>query len=273
MEVRVPRKLLLQRLLHRELLRADEGREHDGDRGVDVLAVHVLAEAHGRPRLGHANDGLDVTDSHRHALAGHALPSQLGVNLRNLRQVSRAQLRLDEPLAVRDVLLEHVLGDKFDVVVGVGHGDGELTVGVVNLGFEIFVRPHVRTNHESRQSLVEDAVDRVLDDAEDIEARQDGIGQFDVVRERPGGVVPPPDRVRGRHDGAPRLQRRHDARLGDGDGLLLHRLVDGHAVLVVHLVELVDEADAPVGHDQGTALQNPLARHRVLLDSRGETDG
>ena len=38
-------------------------------------------------------------------------------------------------------------------------------------------------------------------------------------------------------------------------------------------VELVDEADAPVGHDQGTALQNPLARHRVLLDSRGETDG
>ena len=42
-------------------------------------------------------------------------------------------------------------------------------------------------------------------------------------------------------------------------------LVDGGAVGVVHLVELVDEAHAPVRQHQRAALQRPLLRHRVLV--------
>ncbi len=42
----------------------------------------------------------------------------------------------------------------------------------------------------------------------------------------------------------PGLEGGDDAGLGDGDGLLLHGLVDGRAVLVVHLVKLVDQAHA-----------------------------
>ena len=45
-----------------------------------------------------------------------------------------------------------------------------------------------------------------------------------------------------------------DAGLGDGDGLLLHGLVDGHLVLHVHLVELVDAAHAAVGQHQCARL-------------------
>lgn len=41
--------------------------------------------------------------------------------------------------------------------------------------------------------------------------------------------------------------------------------MDGGAVGVVHLVELVDEAHAPVRQHQRAALQRPLLRDRVLV--------
>ena len=47
--------------------------------------------------------------------------------------------------------------------------------------------------------------------------------------------------------------------------------MDGHAILVVHLVELVDQAHAPVREHQRAAFQNPLARHRVFVHRRGQT--
>ena len=62
---------------------------------------------------------------------------------------------------------------------------------------------------------------------------------------------------------------RHNARLGDGDALLLHGLVDTGPVLVVHLVELVDETDALVGQHQGPGLLGDLGAGHV----GGETHG
>jgi hypothetical protein len=56
-------------------------------------------------------------------------------------------------------------------------------------------------------------------------------------------VVSSTDRVSSGDDGAPGLERSDDAGLRNGDGLLLHGFVDGGAVSVVHLVELVDEAN------------------------------
>ena len=45
-----------------------------------------------------------------------------------------------------------------------------------------------------------------------------------------------------------------DAGLGDGDGLLLHGLVDGNLVFDVHLVKLIDAADAIVRQHQRASL-------------------
>lgn len=66
-------------------------------------------------------------------------------------------------------------------------------------------------------------------------------------------------------------EQRPGGYLGDGDGLLLHHLVDGRAVGVGHLVELVDAADALVGEHQGSALQGHLAGHGVLHHGGGQT--
>ena len=55
-----------------------------------------------------------------------------------------------------------------------------------------------------------------------------------------------------------------DAGLCDGDGLLLHGLVDGDLVLDVHLVELVNAADAIVSQHQGTGLDRKLVVLRFL---------
>ena len=59
--------------------------------------------------------------------------------------------------------------------------------------------------------------------------------------------------------------RRH---LGDGDGLLLHDFVDGGTVDVLHLVELVDAADALIGEHQRPTLQHHLPCRLVLRHCR-----
>ena len=53
---------------------------------------------------------------------------------------------------------------------------------------------------------------------------------------------------------------------------LLDRLVDGGAVAVAHLVKLVNQADAAVGEHERPALESPLARDRVHVHTRRETD-
>lgn len=60
--------------------------------------------------------------------------------------------------------------------------------------------------------------------------------------------------------------------LGDGDSLLFHDFVDGHAVEVAHLVKLVDADDATVGQHHGTGLEPLLARVLVCGHRRRQTD-
>ena len=45
-----------------------------------------------------------------------------------------------------------------------------------------------------------------------------------------------------------------NARFGNGDGLLLHGLVNGHLVLGVHLVKLIDAANAIVCQHESTCF-------------------
>ena len=153
--------------------------------------------------------------------------------------------------------------------IGIQHSpDVHLVLGRI----ELRVTPQVTPHNELRKQLVLHGVRQVLDHTQHIETGQNRLRELDVLLERDRRVVAAADGVRRGDDRAPRLQRRHDARLRDRDRLLLHRLVDRRPVRVVHLVELVDETGTLVGEDQRTALERPLARNRVFADARSETD-
>mmetsp|Transcript_98718 Transcript_98718/g.247377 ORF Transcript_98718/g.247377 Transcript_98718/m.247377 type:complete len:214 (-) Transcript_98718:1485-2126(-) len=107
--------------------------------------------------------------------------------------------------------------------------------------------------------LVLFAVYRVEQQEEQVEAGQQRRRQIDVLYRRLVGVVPAEDGVGSGQDGGPAIQRRCDAGFRDGDRLLLHDLVDCGAVALLHLVELVDAADAHVRQHQGPTLEGHLA--------------
>ena len=75
------------------------------------------------------------------------------------------------------------------------------------------MRAKVRADDKLGKHLVLDRVDRVLDDAEDVEPRKDGLGELDILLERDRRVVPAADRVGGGNDGTPGLKRGDDAGL------------------------------------------------------------
>merc|ERR1711920_175117 len=110
-----------------------------------------------------------------------------------------------------------------------------------------------------RKALVLDWIRFVTKHAEHIKAAKNRVGKADVLREGLLWVVPTLHRVSHSNDCATGLQRRDDSSFGNGDCLLLHRLVDRGAVLIVHFVELVDETDAIIGKDHGAALKGVLA--------------
>ena len=64
-----------------------------------------------------------------------------------------------------------------------------------------------------------------------------------------------------------------DTSFGNGNSLLFHGLVDSHLIFGVHLVKLIDQADASVSQHQRAALQRPLARDGVFRDGGGEPHG
>ena len=76
-------------------------------------------------------------------------------------------------------------------------------------------------------------INGVAHHTEDVEPGEDWLGQVDVLGESHARVVTTTDRVCRGDDGAACLQGGHDPRLGDGDGLLLHRLVDRGPILQV----------------------------------------
>lgn len=59
-----------------------------------------------------------------------------------------------------------------------------------------------------------------------------------------------------------------NACFGNGDGLLLHSLVNGHLVLGVHLVKLINAADTIVSQHESTRLYAELTSVAVLQDTR-----
>ena len=75
-----------------------------------------------------------------------------------------------------DVLAQHVGLDD----VGVQRRADLDLLGLLEVG----MRAGVRADDEFGQHLVEHRVGVVLDDTEDVETREDGLGQLDILRER-----------------------------------------------------------------------------------------
>ena len=50
------------------------------------------------------------------------------------------------------------------------------------------------------------------------------------------------------------VERGGDAGLGNGDGLLLHGLVDRHPVVLTHLVKLINAHHTTISEDHGASL-------------------
>ncbi|KAF3858565.1 hypothetical protein F7725_011766 [Dissostichus mawsoni] len=85
-----------------------------------------------------------------------------------------------------------------------------------------------------------DQIELVHQDEEEVEAAHDGGGHVDVLLQTLAAVVAPAHRVGCSQDGG--ASQYLDSGLGDADGLLLHGLMDGHLVLKVHLVKLINAA-------------------------------
>jgi len=95
----------------------------------------------------------------------------------------------------------------------------------------------------------------VLDDKDHVEAGQDGGLKVNVLARGLQVIVPAEDGVGGGEDRSPRVQHGGDARLGNGDGLLLHGLVNGHPVVLSHLVKLVNTHHSTIGKHHRASLQ------------------
>jgi hypothetical protein len=111
----------------------------------------------------------------------------------------------------------------------------------------------------------------IQDHEEQIEPAHDRSGHHHVRSERLLAIVPSSDGVRSSENARACVQGRLDTRLGDRDGLLLHRLVNGDLVGDIHLVELVDRADAVVGEHQRTGFDREVASLFVADDGGSET--
>mmetsp|Transcript_42323 Transcript_42323/g.122401 ORF Transcript_42323/g.122401 Transcript_42323/m.122401 type:complete len:245 (+) Transcript_42323:1143-1877(+) len=129
---------------------------------------------------------------------------------------------------------------------------------------------HLRLPQHLRGNLAVDLLGReVAHHVHQVEAREQGVRQADVLGQVQCGVKVPIDWVGSREHAAPRVQRHVHARLGNGDALLLHRLVDGDLILLVHELKLVDAADAVVGEHQCAGLDDLLLVQVCVLHHGG----
>mmetsp|Transcript_21527 Transcript_21527/g.59642 ORF Transcript_21527/g.59642 Transcript_21527/m.59642 type:complete len:214 (-) Transcript_21527:1726-2367(-) len=209
-------------------------------------------------RLTHADEGLQVTHGDGHAMRRCSRLPQLYVHPLDLVVVCLLQLRPAVLLGVGEVLAQQVLAQHVRVTLWVVRGP------LLCILFQLAgVVAHVAAHDEFSEPLILDGVHLVPDDTHDVKARQNGVRQLHVLCEGLRGIVAAAHGVGSCYDRAARLQLRDDACFADADALLLHGLMDGHPVLVIHLVELIDEAHPLVCQHQGAALQGPLLGHGI----------
>ena len=125
----------------------------------------------------------------------------------------------------------------FDVSLHLGHSE----VGLECLVLQTVHVDYVPCNHEVTFFLL-----LVADDKEEVEAGHDRGTDVNVESERPRPVITTMDWISCRKDRGSSVQGGMNASLGDRDCLLLHGLMDGCLILDIHLIELINAADAVV---------------------------
>lgn len=118
-----------------------------------------------------------------------------------------------------------------------------------------------------REMAVNLLVALVQDDEEEIEAGHNRCGHVDIGAESCLAIIAASDWVGGREDGGARVKGGLDTGFGDGDGLLLHGFMDGDLVGQVHLVKLVDGADAVVGEHESAGFNGVFALRKESVCS------
>ena len=105
-----------------------------------------------------------------------------------------------------------------------------------------------------------------------VETREQRCRKVDVLVRLQCLIVAAVDRVRCSQDRSPGVERGRDAGFGDRDRLLLHDFVNVCAVSLIHLVELIDAADAVVREDEGSAFQHDFTCVLVPDDGSRQAD-
>lgn len=129
----------------------------------------------------------------------------------------------------------------------------------------------MRVEHESGQCVVHFRVCLILNHSQDIETRKDRIGQFNIVVKVAVNSVDSTNWVSSSDDGASGLELSDNTSLGDRDSLLLHGFVDTGSVLLVHLVELINQADTFISQYESTSFKSPFSSDGILVDSSSQT--
>ena len=287
-------------LLLEHLLEAGEAHQFDGDLGVTRL--DLVGEARFGVRRAQTDERLER--ARRHRLGARqvvvlevVLVAQLGVLLGD--EVGRllGQLRLDALGQVHVLAHEHEVDEllllvadrpvqRRVVLVVDLHLAAVLVVLLVEGGEEVDVAAEgqhvavllggravpVHANDVVGNGAVVLGLDRVQYDEDEIETREERVLHGDVLHGRLERVVAAVDRIGGGEDAAASVELGLDARLRDGHLALLHHLVDGRAIDVGHLVELVDAHDAAVGEHHGARLQATIARLVVRGHGRRQAD-
>jgi len=111
----------------------------------------------------------------------------------------------------------------------------------------------------------------VKHDEDEIETREEGVWQANVAAYRLVPGILGVDGIGSSDDTASGVESGVDARLGNGDCLLLHDFVNGHTVHIVHLVELINTYNTPISKDHRTGFQMSLTCVFVNANGGGET--
>ncbi len=247
---------------------------------LPILTVHIsngpLTLLHQPQRFIHISLLNNLTEPQpRHRLTQPDYPQQ-----RPWRGVKIPFILMLQRLLVLAPLLHIVLHDDLlDVpwdhwLVLLGEGDvGTDEVGFVDDRLGLWCA-HVLMDvadvlgHE----FVLDFVGLVEEKEEEIETGEEGVGEVDVLVEGCGFVVAAVSWIGSCKNTGPSIQRRRYPCLRNTYRLLLHHLMYRGSIILLHLVKLVNTANAHIRHHQRTSFQRYLPSHRILQYSSSKTN-
>ncbi len=112
--------------------------------------------------------------------------------------------------------------------------------------------------HEGCELSVLAVLDLVFEDAEDVETGKDSISKVNIIHKRLLAIISPLHWISSSNNGAAGLQSCNNACLRYGNTLLFHGLMNRCPVLLIHLVELIDQADPLISEHHCSSLKGPF---------------